>query len=610
MNALKTQYELLNAALADKGATVTVHLHNGKKQDIFDGLTNIKVVYNSREVNLHGYSKWYTEVKVGDTTYNIGDHQIPKVLNQLGIDRTQFKGLSFEGGKVIPEGVYLKDGSFQLVTSGEYTYKINTNVTDSISLRQRRRDDSGAASILDKINQNFLISFNEELGIYEVNEYWSHIILAKFADDTAELPNGVTKIDLKPFDINSVDFTKQNTDPLKVYVIRHDTVYGYFTITPEQKSLFHTCHATGHLLTGLSNDYNERTHQDSYYYTKAYYNANSVTCEGCGRSHFGREFDDGLCHSCEARYSDAFDSAGVERPTDKALMVKMANGTIGHPHRSGQLTFLNVDNETDPLFMGVELEVDTGHRDYDDDEDDYNSDDGMEYTSYAQNVIADQFIKKVSPDGNLYAMWDGSLVNGFEIATHPATLASHMKAFNYKEGFDYLVSKGYNSHTAGTCGLHIHLSRRFFGNTRKSQLANAAKMAYFMEKNWPEVVRFTRRYESQLDRWSAIRGLADSVDLSGDYNEVYDKMVSQVQRRYGYDKYVALNLQHPNTFEFRIFRGTLKYETYIAALTFVDTLARKIKKTTMKRLTSLKFSDIIDNSEITKNYWNTRNGGN
>jgi hypothetical protein len=58
----------------------------------------------------------------------------------------------------------------------------------------------------------------------------------------------------------------------------------------------------------------------------------------------------------------------------------------------------------------------------------------------------------------------------------------------------------------------------------------------------------------------------------------------------------------------RIFRGTLNINTFKATLQFVDNLARLVKKTTLTRLTSLTFDDIINFKkypELTA-YWNLR----
>ena len=63
-------------------------------------------------------------------------------------------------------------------------------------------------------------------------------------------------------------------------------------------------------------------------------------------------------------------------------------------------------------------------------------------------------------------------------------------------------SMGYLSHAAGTCGLHVHISRLAFGCTYEQQEAAIARLLYFVEKFWAELLRFSRRTQSQMNRWA------------------------------------------------------------------------------------------------------------
>lgn len=54
------------------------------------------------------------------------------------------------------------------------------------------------------------------------------------------------------------------------------------------------------------------------------------------------------------------------------------------------------------------------------------------------------------------------------------------------------VSLGYRSHQACTCGLHIHISRLAFGRTAAQQEAAIARLLYFVEKHWNELLKFSR----------------------------------------------------------------------------------------------------------------------
>lgn len=607
MNLLKKLYGELDTIIGKDNHKVKVYLATSKRNDTFDDLKNIEVLFNQdRIVNSHGYSSWYVEILKDDKLIVALDSMgksLPDTLRKIiiknkgdfvfgkNIDLKSLK--AFENGNVY----FLGDSDNYMLYDNDRAYRISTNSKDMLNLNNRVND------LMENLIGNFNSGFyNEHLFIVDTNKYTQREV------DGSSNKSLIEKVELKAFDLDSINFTEQNEYPNRVYVIRNDNAYGYFEIPNEHLNFFQQCELTQHNLTGLVNKHNERmtNYSSGKYITNAYRLKDMFICEVCGNEHSKLDHKEinGMCEFCNHRVQNAFDTAELDMPSDTIEIKKIVRETIGGAHRDTTLNFLNVDNERNPLFMGVELEVDTGSKSYDDDYDDEYDDSGMEYPSDTQNAIAHKFIDILSPSKNAYAMWDGSLINGFEIATHPATLKSHLKAFDYKNAFAYLQKKSYMSHNAATCGLHIHLSRRYFGKTREAQLLNAAKMAYIMETYWDEFVGFSRRNYEQLDRWSRIGNLVGSVK-----NMTYDELVRGLNRYYEHDKYVALNLQHPNTFELRIFRGTLKYETFIATLTFVDKLAKLIKKTTLNDLTSIKFDDIIK-GRIVKNYWNTRNGGN
>ena len=81
-----------------------------------------------------------------------------------------------------------------------------------------------------------------------------------------------------------------------------------------------------------------------------------------------------------------------------------------------------------------------------------------------------------------------------------------------------------------------------------------------MERHWQELVKFSRRTPENLNRWSArYSTISDTAE------ETYSK---SKDKRMG--RYVALNLENYNTIEFRLFRGTLKLNTFIATLQLVN----------------------------------------
>ena len=191
-------------------------------------------------------------------------------------------------------------------------------------------------------------------------------------------------------------------------------------------------------------------------------------------------------------------------------------------------------------FFGVELEIDGAGED---------NDNAAEILHIAN---AEQLLA--------YCKHDGSLDEGFEIVTHPMTLDFHLHNMPWEQIVEEAKKLGYTSHQAGTCGLHVHVNRGAFGSTESSQDAAIARTLFFFEKFWDELLKFSRRTQGQLNQWAARYGYKDQPQ------EILDHAKSG--RHAG--RYTAVNLTNADTVEFRMFRGTLKYNTLIATLELLD----------------------------------------
>ena len=161
---------------------------------------------------------------------------------------------------------------------------------------------------------------------------------------------------------------------------------------------------------------------------------------------------------------------------------------------------------------------------------------------------------------NLYCKHDGSLDDGFEMVTHPMTLEYHMKEMPWKQILQEAIRLGYTSHQANTCGLHVHVNRDAFGDTEDAQDAVIARILYFFEKNWEELLKFSRRTPRQLEHWAARYG----------YKDQPKELLDHAKKGSHGGRYTSVNLTNTDTIEFRIFRGTLKYNTLIATLQLLD----------------------------------------
>ncbi len=143
------------------------------------------------------------------------------------------------------------------------------------------------------------------------------------------------------------------------------------------------------------------------------------------------------------------------------------------------------------------------------------------------------------------------------------TLDYHMNEMDWESILHEAVNMGYRSHQTDTCGLHIHVNRDAFGENQAEQEDIIAKILFFIEKHWAEMLRFSRRNEYNMNRWSARYGL-----------EKTGKEILEKAKESGYGRYVAVNLRNYSTIEFRLFRGTLKLNIFLATLQLVNEICR------------------------------------
>lgn len=195
------------------------------------------------------------------------------------------------------------------------------------------------------------------------------------------------------------------------------------------------------------------------------------------------------------------------------------------------------------LFIGVELEIDKGG----------------EIRENAEEIsdIANRDAE------HLYCKHDGSLNRGFEIVSHPMTPEYHTNAMPWEEVLQKALALGYYSHQTNTCGLHMHVGRVAFGETYEEQEAAIARVVYFIENHWQEMVRFSRRTEASLNQWASRYGILENTENT--YKQAKDSHLG---------RYVAINLENADTIEFRIFRGTLRHSTFLASLQIVNEICR------------------------------------
>ncbi len=178
-----------------------------------------------------------------------------------------------------------------------------------------------------------------------------------------------------------------------------------------------------------------------------------TTCEDCGRV-----IDRDLAHYDDDDYpycSECFEkreSASIHNYSYKPTPIFYGEGL---------------------RFFGVELEIDGGGKDCE---------------------KADEILDVGNPfDEQIYIKSDGSLYDGMEIVSHPMTLDYHRNQMPWRDVMTKALRLGYYSHKTSTCGLHFHVNRDSFGDTREIQDERISRVLYFVEHHWEELLKFSRR---------------------------------------------------------------------------------------------------------------------
>jgi hypothetical protein len=222
------------------------------------------------------------------------------------------------------------------------------------------------------------------------------------------------------------------------------------------------------------------------------------------------------------------------------------------------------------VLLGLELEIEV--------DDNYNKD-------TRAKVLLDGMSDYKDEDGirHTYCLMeeDGSLDNGFEMVTAYTGLDVHKAQLQYFKN----RTAGLTSHDTSTCGLHVHVCKS------SMTTLHAAKMVLFI--NDPENIglvkaiarRSNASYSKIKNKKDDKHWLRDSVHSSKDKDEQIRRMNS--------DRYEALNFKNDRTIEFRLFKGTLKYETLIACLEFSFACWHFTASASTSELTTSKFLAFI-----------------
>lgn len=327
------------------------------------------------------------------------------------------------------------------------------------------------------------------------------------------------------------------------------------------------CQDCGEVLNRY-NDYYEIIHTDSSdYYDEPYMVCDSCAnnhysyCEGCDRwfeNSVMNDTEDGeRCDDCFSEYYECCDcgeyvhrdNGHFDRNDDFWCDYCWDNreevisdyhshhGAFVNYNANGKVNDWEMTDE-DKLRVAWELEVEDGNLDREEE---------------AKRIIE-------LMDNHIYCERDCSLDDdtGMEIISHPHTVDAFYK-LPLKAMLKKLSDDGFTSHDNEDCGLHIHVSNEWFGNTSTERDDNIAKVVHLYSEEYEFFRICSRRDEDEARRWAHALPCEDYEDAK----------VKMTESRSGWDadRYVAVNTQNVNgigTVEYRLGRGTLRYESFMA----------------------------------------------
>jgi hypothetical protein len=234
------------------------------------------------------------------------------------------------------------------------------------------------------------------------------------------------------------------------------------------------------------------------------YNRDEVdieTCTNCGNESVTELMIDKVCHHClDASFKLHNYSTRVEN----------------------MLKFKATRVRPNTVYLGCELEYETNNR------------------NRAQLGVGKLM------HGHALMKTDGSIRNGFEIVTCPATLDIHLDIF--KKFYDNIPP---DLKIANNVGMHVHISRKPL-----SQLT-IGKLIEFLNR---------------LDNKEFIHHIAGRIDNQYARMESDRTITFLRKHRSGGNRYNALNLNNEKTIEVRLFATPMNYKEFASRLQFVQAL--------------------------------------
>jgi len=309
-------------------------------------------------------------------------------------------------------------------------------------------------------------------------------------------------------------------------------------------------------------------------------------------THFGGDYFS--CHDCDGIFSDddahnAYDDYSVcgscvnnfrysdrhgyyvreddEEVLDNIRSYHTSSESLGHiPSK--------YDKRTPRVLLGLELEMEIKD-------------------NYCRDERAGILLEGIGEyNDSLYALCeeDGSLEHGFEMVTAYTGLDVHAEQLAFfKSGL-----RGAISHDSDNCGLHVHICKADMSTL------HGAKMILFIndQANQKLIKAIARRDDSSYAKFKNKQGDRDWLKSAVGCETKRSQL-----RNLNHDRYEALNFKNDKTIEFRLFKGSLVYETIMSCLEFTYATWFFTRESSTKNMTidgCLKFICANENRGDTK----------
>ena len=244
----------------------------------------------------------------------------------------------------------------------------------------------------------------------------------------------------------------------------------------------------------------------------AYDNGDYFYCEHCSDHFHAHEMSDYehsvICIMCR---DDVDDDDEIEPDDDDSIH--------SYNYKPRPVFF----GDKSKRFYGVELEVEFQN---------------------SRNVVANDIIQK----SEFYMKEDSSLENGIEFVTHPMNLSNHQNFWESMIKDIKSVDARSKSHDVSTCGLHVHVGLVGLNEA----MINRIVIFTLMCKRQIETI--ARRRNNNYAVFTPFIGMKKTKKALKDNG-----------------RYSAINFTS-STLEFRFFKGTLKHETLISSIEFIDAM--------------------------------------